>query len=400
MTLRQFVFSHNSSRRLFRHLIFWMSCFFFFQLSYWLPTYWYPAWNTNGVISPIMQGPLGFPDKCLLILLYSLLCMSFFMIFTYPLLYFLLSRYLMRGSYVYFGVSVLVLLVITTVVVFYGFVYISPMIQHHFGWTGKDPRSTAQLIQCAFDITLFNCPTIGGLAVGIKLLKDWYLRQEKTTQLITSKANAELQLLKAQVHPHFLFNTLNNIYAFTLSSSPKAPVMVKKLSGLLRYIIYECSQNVVSLKKELEMIRDYMDLEKIRYEDQIAINIDIRGSAEGKMIAPLILIPFVENCFKHGTSKMLSKSWINLTVNIDQNKFYLFLDNSKPPPQPNVELDHGIGLDNVRKRLTLLYPDSHTIKIAEENERFKVQLVLDLDPVESIILNSGNKKKVNVHEFA
>jgi Histidine kinase len=330
--------------------------------------------------------------------MYSLLCMSFFMFFTYPLIYLLLPRFLMKGRYVLFATGILALLFLTTIVVFYGFVFISPEIQHYFGWSGRDPRTIAQLIQCALDITLFNCPTIGGLALGIKLLKGWYLRQEKSSQLAMTKANIELQLLKAQIHPHFLFNTLNNIYSFTLSSSPKAPEMVKKLSGLLQYIIHECNHPRVSLGKELEMIRDFMDLEKIRYQEEMDMTVDIRGNEDAKLIAPLLLIPFVENSFKHGTSKMLSRPWVNLNIIIEGNMFYFLLNNSKPEEYSSPVRDRGIGLMNVQKRLALLYPGNHVLKMTEEPQHFTVLLEINLgsvkqkDPVKKEIKKIHDQK--------
>ena len=127
-----------------------------------------------------------------------------------------------------------------------------------------------------FDLSMYSAlreqlsslPVIAGFAVMIKLIKRWWLKQKETEQLFHEKTKAELQLLKAQVHPHFLFNTLNNIYYFTLSGSPKAPEMINKLSGLLHYILNECNQPLVPLQKEINMVRDYMALEKIRYGEQ------------------------------------------------------------------------------------------------------------------------------------
>ncbi len=332
--------------------------------------------------------------------MYTVLCISFFMFFTYPLIYLLLPKLLMKGHYVSFVICSFVLLLMSTAVVYFGFVYVSPFIQHYFGWSGKDPRTTIQLIQCAFDITLFNCPTIGGLALGIKLFMGWYVRQEKTAQLATAKATVELQLLKAQIHPHFLFNTLNNIYAFTLSASPKAPQMVKKLSGLLRYIIHECNQPRVPLEKELTMIRDYMELERIRYEEQMDMTIDIRGNTEHKMIAPLLLIPFVENSFKHGTSKMLSRPWVNLHVTIEDDGFYFLLTNSKPEEYLNPNSEGGIGLVNVRKRLALLYPGSHDITMTEEPQHFTVLLEMNLGSSRVPLNRPKENRKIYDQELA
>ena len=187
---------------------------------------------------------------------------------------------------------------------------------------------------------LSSLPVIAGFAVMIKLIKRWWLKQKETEQLFQEKTKAELQLLKAQVHPHFLFNTLNNIYYFSLSGSPKAPEMINKLSGLLHYILNECNQPLIPLQKEINMVRDYMALEKIRYgEDEYDYRDTGRRfsspAGEGRLIAPLLLIPFVENSFKHGTSKMLAHPWVKLQVIIENNMLHFSVTNSRPPGSRN-----------------------------------------------------------------
>jgi LytS/YehU family sensor histidine kinase len=233
---------------------------------------------------------------------------------------------------------------------------------------------------------LSSLPIITGFAVMIKLMKRWWLKQKETEQLFQEKTKAELQLLKAQVHPHFLFNTLNNIYYFTLSGSPKAPEMINKLSGLLHYILNECNQPLVALQKELNMVRDYMALEKIRYGEQMNMTIEIqedgfpslRGDAGRGLIAPLLLIPFVENSFKHGTSKMLAHPWVKLQIIIENNTLHFSVTNSRPQEaEPQVKKGN-IGLKNVKKRLELLYPGTHELNIISEPESFFVFLKVQL----------------------
>ncbi len=122
-----------------------------------------------------------------------------------------------------------------------------------------------------------------------------------------AKITVELQLLKAQVHPHFLFNTLNNIYSFSLESSPKTPELILKLSSLLRYMLYDCKAEQVLLEKEIQVMKNYIDLEKERYGNKIQISLNIAGDLKGNYISPLLLLPFLENAFKHGTSDQLEK---------------------------------------------------------------------------------------------
>ena len=169
-----------------------------------------------------------------------------------------------------------------------------------------------------------------GLFLAFKMLKNYYEKMEEKANLVKETARAELQLLKAQVHPHFLFNTLNNIYSFTLNKSPLAGELVLKLSDTLNYMINDCEAPLVSLEKELKMIEDYIGLEKVRYGDRLSMTLEIKGDCQNKLIAPLLLIPFVENSFKHGSSKMLQHSWIKLKIVIKENVLYMDLNNSKP----------------------------------------------------------------------
>ena len=223
-------------------------------------------------------------------------------------------------------------------------------------------------------LILFNYPSVVGFALAIKILKNWYLKQKETAQVGREIINGELQLLKAQVHPHFLFNTLNNIYSFIINDSNDATEALKKLSTLLRYIIYECDQPLVQLEKELKMIRDYIDLEKIRYGKNFNMSLQVQGNASNKMISPLLLIPFLENSFKHGASQMLTHPWINLDITILEHELEFILSNSKPTIAGEKTMSNGLGLRNVKKRLSILYQDTHALNITDDVMSFSVSL--------------------------
>ena len=238
-------------------------------------------------------------------------------------------------------------------------------------------RST--IIKMIIKFQLFNFPVVTGFAIIIKMMKRGWLKQQETQQIAREKANAELQLLKAQIHPHFLFNTLNNIYFFTLTASQKAPEILLKLTDILRYILNECSQPLVPLVKELKMIEDYMALEKIRYGDRLKMDLEITGDYSGKMIPPLLLIPLVENSFKHGTSKMLVQPWVNLNITIKEQSLYFLLSNSRPDEIVLPQHTGHIGLNNVKKRLQLLYPAAHELNIAESTKSFEVFMKIHLE---------------------
>jgi sensor histidine kinase YesM len=222
---------------------------------------------------------------------------------------------------------------------------------------------------------------LGGIAVSIKLLKEWFRQKQKTWETQNEKIRIELELLKSQVHPHFLFNTLNNLYSLTLANSKKAPIAVTHLSDLLRYMLYECRDDEVPLEKEIAILKKYAELEKLRYGDRIEIAFNCTGETNELMIAPLLLLPFVENSFKYGTSEQVDQSWISLNIHLDENRLEFHLSNSR---NSNLENKNGggIGLSNVKKRLELIYNGKHELVIKDDDpELFVVKLKLGLKRV-------------------
>jgi len=155
--------------------------------------------------------------------------------------------------------------------------------------------------------------------------------------------------------------------------------MIKKLSSLLNYILNDCNQRFVSLEKEISMVQDYIALEQIRYGDRLNLSMHLQGSAKGKMISPLLLIPFVENSFKHGTSRTLTHPWVKLEIHIEQDFLELKLSNNKPEVSQEITNKKGIGLSNVKKRLQLLYPDTHSLTILENDMSYDVFLKIALN---------------------
>ncbi|HEX6181914.1 MAG TPA: sensor histidine kinase [Chitinophagaceae bacterium] len=222
--------------------------------------------------------------------------------------------------------------------------------------------------------------TLVGSAVSIKLLKYWYQQKQETMEMQQQKLSAELQLLKSQVHPHFLFNTLNNLYSFTLHQSHKAPEIVLKLSQLLRFMIYESKAPLIPLSSEIGILQDYIELEKLRYGNGLDISLSFTGDIQRKVIPPLLLLPLIENSFKHGTSNQLEQSWISLDLHVDKNVMNLKLVNSRDNENTSGNEEHkGVGLQNVQRRLELLYPGKHNFQVKQEDEIFIVQLQLELE---------------------
>jgi LytS/YehU family sensor histidine kinase len=218
--------------------------------------------------------------------------------------------------------------------------------------------------------------TTAGCMTVSTLVKHWIKKQQEWMQAEKEKVSAQLQLLKAQLHPHFLFNTLNNIYSFALESSPKTPEMILKLSSLLSYMLYDCKADEVLLEKEVEVMKNYIDLEKERYGDKIDISVNIEGDIQDKYIIPLLILPFLENAFKHGTSEQLDNPWMSVDIAVKDLTLKCKVVNSKNEFVPFHE--NGVGINNVRKRLEFLYPGKYDLKLADEGEFFVVSLLLEL----------------------
>jgi two-component system, LytTR family, sensor kinase len=231
---------------------------------------------------------------------------------------------------------------------------------------------------------------IPATAAAIYLFKRMYLMQQYSLNLEKEKLEAELKFLKSQIHPHFLFNTLNNLYALTLKKSDKAPEMVIQLSNLLEYMLYSGKETEVELNDELKQLKGYIDLEKIRFGNRLKIDTEITGNVDGLLIAPLLLLPFVENSFKHGASNDLKSPFIDLKVSIRDNHLLFSVRNSYSAVSGKYEdFKEGIGLKNVKRRLELLYPFKHSLEIDQKQDNFYVNLTLELNTTG--IKNSNNE---------
>ena len=169
---------------------------------------------------------------------------------------------------------------------------------------------------------------------------------------------------------------------------------------MLHYILNECKQNLVPLEKEIKMIQDYMALENIRYGEQMKMTVEILDNYRGKLIAPLLLIPFIENSFKHGASKMLTHPYVTLRINVENNMLDFFISNGRPNTEDPITSKGNIGLKNVKKRLQLLYPGTHEISIVSEPESFTVYLKIRLTEMTTSPAIDGEIKPVPDYAMA
>lgn len=224
-------------------------------------------------------------------------------------------------------------------------------------------------VQILFGILLFS---IGAI---VKLVSEWYKNEKQKALIETEKINTELSFLKAQLNPHFLFNSLNSIYSLANKKSDDTTQAIITLSELMRYMLYETDREYVSLIKEVDYIKNYIALQNLRLKDSSGVRFNVRGSLE-HYIEPLLLISFIENAFKHGTD-YTGKTSINIQISIENHQLTLNINNYISINQKNKE-SSGIGLQNIIGRLNLLYPNSHTLKIEESEKLYTVELVLNL----------------------
>ena len=213
------------------------------------------------------------------------------------------------------------------------------------------------------------------IAAAIKLFRHWYKKEKENQELLHENTLIELELLKAQIHPHFLFNTLNNVYALTLKQSDKAPDMLKRLSGLLHYMVEDCNIARISISQEIILLKNYISLEQLRYGTNLKIKIgaeltyhfENEKDLESKKIAPLLLLPFIENAFKHGSSQQLENAQIFFDIKVNKGILIFFVQNSKNPLSHQSDSSNvGTGLKNVKRRLQIIYPECHDLSIISQ----------------------------------
>jgi len=220
--------------------------------------------------------------------------------------------------------------------------------------------------------------TSGFFIVVSSLLKfaiDWFGNERVQRNLERERKDMELQFLKSQLNPHFLFNSLNNIYALAYKQSDKTADAILKLSEIMRYMIYESNDSWVSLSKEIEYVKSFIELQKLRFKDGAAVELQLNGEIDDQQIVPLILISFVENAFKHGVAND-PKNPIRINIIANQKILHFSITNKKN--KANKDLMGGVGLNNVERRLQLLYPERYKLNIVNSETQYTLELMLDL----------------------
>ena len=307
------------------------------------------------------------------------------MLMVYTLIYFLIPRYLINKKYGKFFTGLLLALGCCAL----------------YAWATHLALSTDEEFKgfnMAVGMNVLPFVHVSGIAISIKLLSFWYKQKQQTIEAQQQRIQAELEMLKNQLHPHFLFNTLNNLYAYTLERSPKAPEIVLKLSALLRFMIYESNARFISLNEEIDLLHHYIELEQLRYGDRLDISFVIQGRYNNYQIAPLLLLPLLENAFKHGTSKQIDQCWISLSLSVTDDVMNFKLVNSIDKDQAIGQFKTGgLGLKNVKRRLELLYDGQFRFETLMQDEVFIVNLDITLRKADDeVIMHKVTPKKQKV----
>lgn len=332
------------------HLLFWCGVLLFY-------TYFFGYRNSN----------LDY------VIRFSLFLLPITITTTYISVYILIPEYLIKKKYVRFSLYSVYIIIISSYLIilsiFYGLIFLTK-----FNYNEMAPIS-----QNLFFVML-GVYLVTVVASTIKLFKLHLVNSKKANILETKILTTQLKLkeqelgyLKMQIHPHFLFNTLNTLYGFALKKADETPEMIIKLSNLLDYLLYQADKPFVTLSEEINHIEDYIALEKMRFNESLDISFQVNNIPENYKIAPMLFIPFVENSFKHGA--IINDSLhIDIELYFEGKTLHFHIENTTSNRQQN---ESGIGLDNIKKRLQLVYGNQYRLHINKENESFNVHLQID-----------------------
>jgi sensor histidine kinase YesM len=295
------------------------------------------------------------------------------LLFTYYVIYFAIDRILAEKNKLFLIAAEILFFLMTTIllyrIIFNSYVY--PQI--YAGIIKTRPVFDGRLIL----LGLMDIGFVSGAAISFKLLRKQLAGKEREKSLIKEKLEAELKFLRTQTNPHFLFNTLNNIYGLARVKSDHTPDAVMKLSKLLRFMIYESKKEFINIGDEIKMLEDYIELEKIRYNDRLNITFNKEIDDLSQPVTPLLLLPLVENAFKHGASESRFNSFIHIYMQLADGKLNFEIENSKENGTTGEATDN-IGLGNLKRQLELLYKE-HRLDLNNGQNIFRVMLNINLD---------------------
>ncbi|MEP3210019.1 MAG: sensor histidine kinase [Maribacter sp.] len=343
-------------KRWLTHLLFWVGLFVLFAVL---------AALNSGTIRPHLITYLAFlPAQ---------------MLAAYVLNYYQLPQLLYKKKYLLFGLSLALTIYVFSALGRICVVHIAePYVRTDF----VQESITEILSDTAYLFSVYFTSTYvyALIMLLIKAVKTRFEEKQRIERLEKEKITNELKFLKGQIQPHFLFNTLNNLYALTLSKSDLAPVVVLKLSDLLDFILYQGNQSAIPISKEIELIQGFIELETLRYGEKIAVDFNYNAADNNLQIPPLLLLPLVENAFKHGVSGSVEKAKIRIDLNVNPSHLNFEIYNTKPKSTAvKIQKGKGIGTANLQRQLALEYPNNHSFDIQETSEDYLVRLTVDLN---------------------
>jgi sensor histidine kinase YesM len=378
MSWHEFVFSEKRATRIMRHVIFWLAWWLYFA-----STYYYYLQVGHYKLGIGHFGSILFLQTFFLVLIHLAAC--------YYFIYLLLPRYLLTRKYLLLAAGTIVLAIFLLGTGYFFHQAIFPFIDQ--AYHDKISSGDNNIWWTSINSVLLTAPKVIAAATVVKLVKRWYLKQKEKERLEKEKLITDLQLMKAQIRPGFLFSSLDQIHEAAQKNSLVAPELLLKLADLLSYLLYECDEQRVPLEKELTIMKEYMALEKARYRGKLDLEIVIKGELNDKKIAPLLLLPFIENSFKH-CSKQIEQPWINLEVSIENEILSMKLLNGVALTATDVSIHE---IKNIEKRLQLLYPGKHELKKYIEHEIYVVLLKIDLS--ETTKNETARTNIINGHEL-
>lgn len=289
-------------------------------------------------------------------------------------LFYVTDRYLLKQWQIFKVISAVIILFALAITCY---LFVNQLVVYRLILNTKiDIRMGLNLLS-SVGYYFFILSFISGIAIAIKLIRLNIKQKAASQELLKKKLEMELRFLKSQTNPHFLFNTLNNIYALARKNSDKTPDVIMKLSNILRYMLYETTSESNEIENEIKIIKDYIELEKLRYSSRLNVVFNQEIDDNKQKLAPLILLPFVENAFKHGAGESRFESFIHIDIKLIEKHLFFEIKNSKEETF-DTGIVENIGLQNIKRQLELIYP-TYELSIENTEKEFIVKLTINLN---------------------
>jgi len=354
-----FVFSNNIKFRLLRHVAFWLSWFIYFITIYSLrPGSSFIGYNTFLQYTIIEMAIL----------------MSVDIVFCYSVVYLLVPRYLIKGRYILFFLLLMIFMVIDISVSDYFYRNLINPLRLHFSLEPWKQISFPQLLMGMSGVLM-----ITGCATTIRFLKMWRLKEQEIQLLKSEKISTELKFVDTYIQPSFLPLLLKRIYSYSVSTPHKVPEMLDCTQRIMSYLIDECNQSTVLLSREMDVIKDFLQLERLTTSGRLNLTYELNAESSNKRIVPFILFPLIENNFRQVNDNITDNHWVNVSISLNESILKLHIKNSKPVETSNLMSYETSNLQQIRKRLELLYPESHKLNIIIEEQVFSIKLEIALN---------------------